>query len=864
MMSPPETRTSAHESSRAGRRSGLVLAVTSVVVAAAVVTSVLRIEPDASLQTMLASDQPASRALATVLEDFASASDLLVLASVSDTGDSNVPRSVARERLAAFAERLARRVESDREAERLIVELRYRPDEEWRRFVSEVVTPNLLMYLDDAAYAALRERLGTDGMWRQIERNESLISAPGPGAAALSEELLRDPLRLHEFVLRALGPLPPGFAADAGESLLLSRDGRALLFRITPARPSSDFEFNRRLLRTVRRLIDEAGPGDLEIRLTGAHAIAAFSEQQIRGDMIRSVIGSAVLLAMLFLLVYRSAWSLPLIFLPVLSGIAVGFGVFGLISVRLSPVAAASGAILTGLGVDYGIHSLTRYWQRRRAGMSPEKAASFGDGFGRTLATVCITSVIGFAAIGFAAVPAVASFGLVGAIGMATVLLATIAVFPALVALIDGGQRLSGQPMRIVMKPVVPWVTGHARSILTMAVLVMIAALVVLGVAGGPGFNADPRQMHPSPSPPLEAQEAVRALFESEAPSALVLLEAPSANDLLTDAHELRDRLLGRDDDNVRATLGLATLLPDPRRTSDRRTRVDQIDADRIVGDFRRAIEESIFNRDAYAGYADFLRAMLASRDAPDVGTLAEYPGLARQLLPTGAGSGAEPTRALTMAFVDAPRADRQAWTAALRNLDARIGEDLRATIADTALVTEEVRATIRSDMRRLLLIAALLVLAWLAIMLRRPGLIALSIVPATFGLLTLLASMQIAGMRLNLVNLVAIPLIAGLGVDDGIFLVRHFASWGRSPDNGDRDPLNGLISTVQAIFMTSATTIVAFGSLMLTTMPAMRSLGIVIAVGMTGCFVGAVFMLLPILCLRAGGRIDGPVPNGR
>jgi predicted RND superfamily exporter protein len=96
--------------------------------------------------------------------------------------------------------------------------------------------------------------------------------------------------------------------------------------------------------------------------------------------------------------------------------------------------------------------------------------------------------------------------------------------------------------------------------------------------------------------------------------------------------------------------------------------------------------------------------------------------------------------------------------------------------------------------------------------------------------------------------------MLAGVGVDDGIFLVSIFTRRQHddevAPLQHRQNLLRDFSTSTHAITMTSLTTALGFGSLMLTNTPAIQSLGLVLGVGMVGCWLGSVCLLAPILML--------------
>jgi uncharacterized protein len=156
-----------------------------------------------------------------------------------------------------------------------------------------------------------------------------------------------------------------------------------------------------------------------------------------------------------------------------------------------------------------------------------------------------------------------------------------------------------------------------------------------------------------------------------------------------------------------------------------------------------------------------------------------------------------------------------------------------------------------RTPATRVFGLALLLVLVYVLVHFRSPRDALLSLTTATFGLVVLLAVTRVAGVRLNMVNLVALPLLIGMTVDYGIFLV-SLARIGRGHGG---DMVGHVGSSAQAVIVCAATTLLGFGSLALTSVLAVRSLGIVVVVGMAAALAGALFLLAPLLLMKQGAR---------
>jgi hypothetical protein len=113
-----------------------------------------------------------------------------------------------------------------------------------------------------------------------------------------------------------------------------------------------------------------------------------------------------------------------------------------------------------------------------------------------------------------------------------------------------------------------------------------------------------------------------------------------------------------------------------------------------------------------------------------------------------------------------------------------------------------------------------------------------------TFGLLGLL------DVPLNPANMIVLPLILGIGIDDGVHVVHDFRS------QSGRYRISS--STASAVLMTSLTTMVGFGSMMLASHRGLASLGRVLTLGVLCCCITSMFLLPAVLSWLSKNRTEG------
>jgi predicted RND superfamily exporter protein len=824
-----------------------------LVLAALAAWSVTRIRPDASLAAMFPRHDPAAEALVRVLDDFPAADQLILLASLPQSSTGPDP-----DRLMAFGARLDDEVRRSPGMAQLTPGISWRADEQGRAFVGQVIGPAAMFYLDDDAYAAARRRLGTREIHQKIAQDKALLSTPGPAAQAMAKVMRVDPLGLHEFITDRLAGQRPFRTYQNGEAFI-SPDGRSLLVRVPGRRPPSDLDFCRALVGQTQTIATRANHDGLILEYAGSYAIAAESARAIRRDMIESVIGSVVLLQLLFLVAYRSPFKLFLLaFGPVAVGILLGFGAYAWVSPALTPLTAVLGAILAGMGIDYSIQYLSYYESRRTAGCNP-RAAAEESALRMTAAIFAawFTSIIGFLAIGWSNVKALADFAVLGTLGLLGAFLCAVALLPALLVLSDRRPTPPARArMRFRMSRLVDALGRWRHAGITVAAMIFLASIAVL-VRGGDllPLESDLTVMHPRPNPAFEAQNHVSQRFGISPGQLVVRLSAPPEQ-LVSLAYRVNERL--RSDAcasaGVSGTFGLAMLLPDPDVVKSRGRTIDDADADRVVGDLGAALAENDFASEAFEDYAKFLRQLLTRRTAPDIDDLVRYRSLAETVLPASALNGTPPHEAVSLVFVNRSldeRANRDAAVTAVR--EALAGLD-GATVTGLGVVGHDAETTVRRELPKLILIALAILAVYHTIHFRNFVDALLSLVPMLFGIVTLAAVMRLTGNRLNMVNLVAVPLLIGIDVDYGIFLVnlaRVRAVRDLTPDQLARH----IEPATHAVLVCATATFLGFGSLLWTSVPAERSLGIAAAVGIAACMIAVLFLLVPVFFSLARRR---------
>lgn len=867
--------------SRASTRHPWAVVVIAAVVVALAVLSLSRLRVSASLEAMLGSQSEAAVAFHRVTTEFQAGEALLAIVEPMAVDRTRPPTREDRERTIALADALVWTLRQDPRTEDRIAWARCRQDPAYAAFARELLLPNAAFYLGEAGTRDFLERFEPGTLAEQFARNEALVASPGPAGEALSRTVLRDPLRLFELANAAgWGGFDAGAAVDPNSSPApeFSKDGHAVLVRIASTSSMNDLEEANALVADVTTIARELGARagkatggndsshDIAVRLGGAYAISATSSGTIRFDAMVSTIVSVALLYGLFVVFYRR-WLTPILIGVVAgAGMVVGFGVHALGAPTVSPLAAAVAAMLAGLGVDYGIHFVAHFDELRSRGLAAAEAATgAAEHMALPITTNCFTSIFGFVSLLPSPIEMLSDFAMLGAIGLIGAWIAAFTLLPALLVLTHrGASRVESRGARF------GWIAGtvaaRPRLWLSSALSLLFIVVGAAAVQGkGPQLEGDLTVLHPQPNEALRTTDEVIARFAGQGEMIPILVRV-----------ERQERLLAATFDTARAlsseacrsagvvdVLGLHRLVPDSRMTQNVRDLLGRARPEVLLANFDAALAASAFDAAAYDGYRKFLGRMLGANEPPTIATLARYPSIVQRVFPTSAFTdGASPTQTLLIVRLDRTLRDRDRRGEVITTLRKALAQVPEATVAGLAAISEELEDTTGRGLPQSIGISVALVLCWLCLVFRRLSDVALALVPLVFAGVFTIAFMAVIGERFNPINSIAIPLLDGIAVDAGVFLV-SVARHARRGKLGRAAFVEHLRPTMHAVLLASATTITGFASLCATHTPAIRSLGMIAAIGIAASFCGAACVLVPLLLRQMDSSGTPPAKEG-
>lgn len=654
-------------------------------------------------------------------------------------------------------------------------------------------------------------------------------ASAGAGDGRAGEQDILDPATFRRLYLEDRDEL------ELGE-YLVDEAGFTYLVLARPVQPPVDMSYNKRLLQHTRDeiaalgLVDRFGPG-LEISLAGNYRSAAEEHDAVKSDLERGGLISAGLLVLVVLAYFRRKRALWIVFIPLLSGVVMMMGYVELVVGHLNTITGFSFALFMGLSIDFAIHFLARYDEERGRGRTVfEALLDTYRGTGRASMSAAATSSVGFLALAWADFEGFREFGIIAGGGIAICLLVIAVLLPTIVAL---SLRYSGERRFAAFRPDKA-LQRQRPPFARVLVAVGVVLLVVLGWrATELGWEDDFRNLRGSSTENQATASRVRAIMgRSTQPVVRLADSLEEAAQLARACNDERDRR--GDASTVQRCISLADFLPE-----DQAAKLPAIAGIKgLLSDHRLdALDDD---------QADALRRMRDQAPSAPIGV----DDLPAEVVMGFVGHGGD--KYLMKAYHSG-----STW---LASYNIRFTEELRAgdDVIDgdigpigAAAIMADLMRVMRHDSAVVVVVALFAVFAVLLVLFRSATRALACYAPLLIGLTCTLGIMELMGWKMGLYNMIVLPSLIGLGVDNNIHLFHRYQAEGRGSW-----PYT-IRTTGVACSMAAVTTMAGFAGLVVAGHRGLATIGYLAILGiLTTTVVSLVF--LPAVITLVESRVVG------
>ncbi|MFL4980469.1 MAG: MMPL family transporter [Xanthobacteraceae bacterium] len=615
----------------------------------------------------------------------------------------------------------------------------------------------------------------------------------------------------------------------------------------------------------------------VKVRLTGSLVL---SDEEFASIADGAALNSAVTLLLVGLVLWlalKKARIISAVLVNLMVGLvltaAAGLWMVG----ALNPISVAFGVLFVGLGVDFGIQFSVRYRSERHARSDLDQALL---ATGRGIAEPLLLATASIAAAFYSFLPTayvgLSELGLIAGTGIIIAFATTVTLLPALLTVLkpSGEHKPIGYaalaPLDRFLEKQRNWIVG----------LTLAATILGLPLLAHLRFDFNPLNLRAQDS------ESVSTLLElmNDPDTTPHTIDVLKSN--LAEALAIAERL--RQLPEVGRVLTLQSFVPENQDAKlaliddasfffQNTLDPDQIDPEPTPAETTAAIKKLVPELSDAARELDSPSAVQARRLASLVAALVEAPPAAleeaQRVLIVPLKTTLRQVRHLFAAervSIDTlPPALKQLWVSAngraLMEVSPKGDANDNATLSrfvtavrsvepDAAgtpifmieAATTMVKAFVQAGILSVVAIALILFVA-----LRRPIDVALTLVPLLVAIVVTLEICVLVGLKLNFANIIALPLLLGVGV---AFKIYYIIAW----RSGETNFLQS--SLTRAIFFSACTTAIAFGSLWLSHHPGTSSMGKLMALSLLTTLVAAV-IFQPALMATQGRTRAGPQP---
>ncbi len=709
----------------------------------------------------------------------------------------------------------------------------------------------------------------------------------------------------------------PAFAELAVDRLLygdpyfISHDKRVLLIAIKPTFNAMDVDKDIASTIALQNILDKILPEHPGVKagITGMIPLQKDEMEHTTSSMKKSSVVALVLVLVLFILTFRM-WSTPVLAgLNLVIAIIIAAGVVGLILGRLNLMTSMFAVILIGLGIDYSIHIISVYSERRvkdKDAVQAMEQTLVRSGTG--IITGALTTAAAFFTLAISVTQGIREMGIVLGIGIICAMVTTLTGLPAILV---ARERFVS---RVSRKPVKPqhvefgFLENFGKSVMRRPLLYLIISVILtaffLFQALHVKFDYDMYNIEPKGLTTIALQDTIIKAFDMSPDFAMVttssleesweiaekakkmptfsmvenigdfcppeekqLKRRPHVEDIRrllqsnikkkflshTNIDELIEQL-ERLDMNIYELSQLAfiggqdkvdekckSIIGDPEKEDSESFIINL--AQKIKENPERAIR---WLNEFQKYYVPQLRTKVYNMANPELITLDNLPEHIKERYINDAGD--------TYLVTIYPR--EHIWDfEVLRRFNAQLERVSPRITGNPPMFLRLIDYIGRDGLRATILtIFIVIILLWIDFRSLRMAL--LGVIPLIAGGIWMMGLMETFGMMFNFLNVMGIPMIVGIGIDDGVHLLHRYKYEGLN-----KTPVV-LKSTGKAILLTSLTTMAGFGSLLIATYRGFASLGMLLAIGVASCFLTTVLFLPSIIGLTKRGQADRELRN--
>lgn len=546
---------------------------------------------------------------------------------------------------------------------------------------------------------------------------------------------------------------------------MISEDKKILVMFIKPDFMPTEVNKTGLLIDKIKKIVEKLNiknyGEDISVSFAGTYTLSYDQKNAIYEDIkITSLIALFLIFIAILFFIQRIDYSIYLLY-SLAIGVLSAFGIAYLIFHHINLITGFLIAILTGLGVNYGIHFLFRYREEQRI-IDNTKALKHAFIYtGLASLTGALTTAVSFFSLSFSKFLGFSEFGLLASAGILVTLLSTYVVVTSLITLSNKFFTMQKAKEKKEQRVILNYSDKmFKRVIFSISIILFVVTVIFIFSLKNLRFEYNSKKLEVKGQRSIKTTEMIQEKFNiSTDPAIFYTYSREEEKDFYNSVKEM----MKQKNSTIGNVLSLSGVLPDEKIQKERLIWVKK-----IKNELDALPPKAIENKEQ----RDRIQQIKKIADSAKVITEEDLPeNFSRRFIAYDNNKKLYITQVFPKKVLFDAR-EMKKYVSDIKNIKGKKGiyyptgmHILYVYLIDTVLKESKI------------FISIVFFLIWILLLIDfkkiKDSLIAM--IPIIFGTIWLIEIMSIFGIKFNFMNIVVLPTVLGTGIDNGVHIFHRY-----------------------------------------------------------------------------------------
>ena len=610
---------------------------------------------------------------------------------------------------------------------------------------------------------------------------------------------------------------------------LITKDEKLLVFYTKPKHLPTDTDNTKIYKQKVEALVSKLQPENygISVDYNGGYMLALDQRTAMANDISKTSVVALATIFLLLILFFRKIKYALFLTISLTLGILLTFTIAYFIYGHINLITGFLMAILTGLGVNYGIHFIFRYQEERFAQNDIKTALSTAFiKTGRPSLIGALTTSVAFLVLAFSTFKGFSEFGLLAGLGIPVILLSAYMTTSCLILLFERETKIKKITTGNIILPIHPQNPGMFSVILI--VIGLIISIFLGFFAPGIKFEYSGEKLEVKDQRSIQVSKLIQEKFNTSTdPAVFFTFDREEEKDF----YQAIKVLMQNPDSTIGNLISTTDIIPDIEKQKKNIQIAREIENELII------VEKSMVDEVTW----DQINMMRNIIRNADIITENNIPEMFKRRFSYFIDN--KPLY-ISQVFPKKLLFDTKSIIKYLDEVGNVKGNLRTYETTGVHVIYSILLQAIFSESRLFTFIVLFIIWLMVFIDLKKLKDSLLILIPLLFGLLWLLGIMAFFDLRFNYTNVIVLLIVIGAGVDNGVHIYHRYI------DKGRKDIWQAVQYAGYAALAMSLTVAMGWSALFFASYRGLNTMASVGVIGITSTFIAATTLLPAITYL--------------